>query len=432
MSFRNPEFIRRREFTSHELVTSLNDNVANNDRQKKTGYRFLIDNTSEANPIDWYNAYLEVNFKLVTLADSAVGITAGANNGNRDCTTTNGHTFIKRLSIVCNGLSIYSNTNANETSNVLSLLKYTKPYADNNGQNEFFYLDTSTGTTGGRPGQELKNEGFARRKILTDTANVNKFKIPLHSYGYFAGLENKLHPNTKMEINLELEDDDNIIFRKAAAPDSKVILTKLTLWCPNIIFNGKGMAKFKEEYLEPKKWSYLKENLQTISTTSNKSTFRINPGIKKPRHVFIWVVPSGSYNNQEHNIFTFKTFSIGANNRYFSKARLEVNDNRYYPELEYTSIQEERLYNALMEYNSAQNDFLTGSIINRANFRNLFGILYFDLRNQDEDIKNGAVSLNFKYELNGDNPTNFKINALVLHEEEIEMYTSSGKLMIRV
>ena len=40
-------------------------------------------------PIDWYNAYLEVDFQLVTLADSTVGITAGANNGDQDATTTN-------------------------------------------------------------------------------------------------------------------------------------------------------------------------------------------------------------------------------------------------------------------------------------------------------------------------------------------------------
>ena len=63
---------------------------------------------------------------------------------------------------------------ANEATNALTLLKYTKSYADSVGPDQFFYVDTSTGTTEGRPAQDLYNEGFAKRKILTDAANVNK------------------------------------------------------------------------------------------------------------------------------------------------------------------------------------------------------------------------------------------------------------------
>ena len=84
-----------------------------------------------------------------------------------------------------------------------------------------------------------------------------------------------------------------------------------------------------------------------------------------------------------------------------------------------------------MRYNSAYDDFLSGSLIDRANCKNLFGIIYFDLRNQKEDTKNSLVSLTFRYELNGANATNYTLNALVLHEKEIELYTSSGKLLIK-
>ena len=76
------------KYTYFDLETPLNANVGNNDRQTKDNYRFTVDNSSEANPIDWYNAYLEVDFQLVTTADSATGIITGPNNGNPDCTTT--------------------------------------------------------------------------------------------------------------------------------------------------------------------------------------------------------------------------------------------------------------------------------------------------------------------------------------------------------
>ena len=57
-------------------------------------------------------------------------------------------------------------------------------------------------------------------------------------------------------------------------------------------------------------------------------------------------------------------------------------------------------------------------------------MLYFDLRNQEEDIKD-VVSLTFRYELNGANAVEYRVNALVLHESDIELYTSSGKLLIK-
>ena len=74
-SFRSPELVKRYEFSYYDLQTPLNDNVANNNRQTKDNYLFTVDNSSEANPIDWYNAYLEVNFKLVKYTDGT-GITA--------------------------------------------------------------------------------------------------------------------------------------------------------------------------------------------------------------------------------------------------------------------------------------------------------------------------------------------------------------------
>ena len=432
-NFRKPEFVKRYEYTYFDLETPLNAIVANNARQTKDNYRFVVDNSSEANPIDWYNAYLEVDFQLVTLADSTAGITAGLNNnGQQDATTTNGNTFIKEIQVECNGESVYTNIKANESSNVLTLLKYTKSYADSVGKDQFFYVDTSTGTAEPRPAQAaLYNNGFATRKILTDEAAVNKISIPLNQYSYFAAFKNQLHPNIKTNILIRLENDNNIIFRKGAAPDSKVVVTKMRLWCPKIIFNGLGMKEYTEKYLKPKKWIYLKEHQESIQTTAINSFFRIATGIRRPRHVFLWVVPTASYSNQEHNIFTFETFSIGANNRYFAKAQLEVNNSIYYPQLEMTADEESRLYRALLSFNSGYNDFLSGPLIDRENFKKLFGIIYFDLRNQEEDVKNSVVSLTFRYELNGANPTGYTLNALVLHEKEIELYTASGKLLVK-
>ena len=54
-----------------------------------------------------------------------------------------------------------------------------------------------------------------------------------------------------------------------------------------------------------------------------------------------------------------------------------------------------------MSYSSAYNDFLSGTLIDRTNFKNIFGPLYFDLRNQEDDVKDSVVSLTFRYQLTG-------------------------------
>ena len=428
-NFRRAEFVKRYEYNYYDLETPLIANVVNNARQTKNNYRFEVDNSSEANPIDWYNAYLEVDFKLVQLADGA-GITAGTGNAANFCTTTNGQTFIKEIQVECNGITVYNNTRANESSNVLSVLKCTKSYADTVGKDQFFFLDSSTGTAEPRPAEALYNEGFAKRKKITDAASTNNISIPLNLYSYFAAFKNNLHPNLKTNILLKLEDDHNIIFKNAAAPNSKVILTKLRLWVPKIIFNGVGLKAYLEDYLKPKKWNYLKEHQEIKQSGATNDAFRISTGIRRPRHVFIWAVPTLSYNNQGADIFTFGISNIGGN-RAYARAQLEMNNSMFYPQLEFSSTEESRLYRALMSYSSAYNDFLSGSIIDRTNFKNLFGLLYFDLRNQGDVVKDSVVSLTFRYQLTGNPAGDYTLNALILHEQEIELYTSSGKLLIK-
>ena len=428
-NFRHPKFVKRYEYNYYDLETPLNTVVANGATQTKNNYRFEVDNSSEANPIDWYNAYLEVEFKLVALADGA-GIVAGTGADTTYCTTTNGQTFIKKIEVECNGITVYNNTRANESANIASLLKYTKSYADTVGRDQLFFVDSSTGTAEPRPAQALYNEGFGKRKRLTDAEGIPNISIPLNLYSYFGAFKNNLHPNLKTTILLTLENDNNIIFRGANAPVSKVIITKLRLWAPKIIFNEDGLKVYLADYLKPKTWIYQKEHHEIKQSGATNDSFRISAGIRRPRHVFIWAVPTAAYANQGANIFTFGLNKVGGN-RGFARAQLEINNSMYYPQLEFSSTSESRLYRALMSYSSAYNDVLSGPIIDRTNFKNLFGLLYFDLRNQSEDIKDSVVALTFRYQLTGNPAGNYTLNALVLHEKEIELYTASGKLLIK-
>ena len=309
-NFRKAQYEKRYEYTYYDLQTPLNSIVPNGATQLKTDCKFIVDNSSEANPIDCYNANLEVNFKLVTLADSTAGIAAADNNANKNCSTTNGQSFIKQIEVICNGQSVYNNLRANESANILSKLKFTKSYADTVGKDQFFYLDTSRAAEG-RAGQAALNTDFATRKTLTDGGVINEFSLPLNLYSYFAAFKNNLQPNLKTTISLQFENDNNIVFRSATAPPSKVIITKLRLWVPKIIFNEAGLKAYLADYLKPKTWRYLKEKHEMKQTQSLSDVFVITTGVRRPRHVFIWAVTTGQYGNQAGNIFNFGLSTIG-------------------------------------------------------------------------------------------------------------------------
>ena len=165
-------------------------------------------------------------------------------------------------------------------------------------------------------------------------------------------------------------------------------------------------------------------------TQALSDAFVISTGVRRPRHVFIWAVTTGQYGNQAGNIFNFGLSTIGGDQS-FARAQLEINNSNYYPQLEYSSATKSRLYRALMTYSSAYNDFLSGPLIDPDNFDNTFGVLYFDLRNQEEDLKDSVVSLTLRYQMGGVPAGRYTLNALVLSESEIELYTSSGKLLIK-
>ena len=154
-----------------------------------------------------------------------MGIVNGANS------------FISRLSVLANGKELYQCNYANHSVNIKHLLEYNKSYADSVATNEFYFLDTSKSANKSRfirrDVTHRRNEagaldaaglmsdnvsgtykkGFSKRKALLGTSDIVHCEIPLNRYSFFEALEDKLLPNTKIEINFEIEKHDNLIWR---------------------------------------------------------------------------------------------------------------------------------------------------------------------------------------------------------------------------
>ena len=424
-SYRNPKYVERYEDVIFELETPLNTVVANARSQKKDGYRFVVDNSGEVTPFDWYNARIGISFKVNKLADGA-NIAGNDHNG----IVNSIHSFIKNFDVKMNGKKVYDCNDANHCVNIKSLLEYSPGYAQSTATNEFYHLDTHRAAEE-RPAQAAYNKGFAERKLLLGASIVVTRELPLNRYSFFEALERNLLPSGRLELNIEFESDANLIWQ--AADDCRVVLTKLQLIVPRITFNSEGQSIYVSKFLKPYKWSYLRENIErSNSTTQRAGHFKISSGMSKPRHVFVFIINDADIDVQTANPFLYNTFSVSTDPRTLQNCHLEVGNGQEYPEIHYTPTTDlSRVYRDVLKYVHKNSEYSEGSLLNISNFQTLFPFLYFDLTKQKADVRDGTTKLTFRYELSGTTATAYSVYALTLYEQEAELVQQNGKLLFR-
>ena len=279
-SFRAPRYLERYEDVVFDLENRLEIYPNDTQHQNRDGLKIVADNSGESTPFDWYNARLSVNFKVDKLADHAaiaVADTIGTVNGS--------NSLIKKIQVRAEGREVYDCDYANHCVNIKHLLEYNPSYAKSVGTNEFYFLDTSRSANGskyvtqqvahtGQAGNQQRrmvesdnanyNKGFASRKVLLAASAEVNCEIPLNRYSFFEELHDKLLPNVRIELQIEMENDKNLIWRgdgqaDAAGTTYRLIVTRIQLYVPRIIFNSEGQKMYLENYLKPHKWSYLTE-----------------------------------------------------------------------------------------------------------------------------------------------------------------------------
>ena len=382
--FRNSKYVERYEDVVFELETALVTTATRN--QKKEGHRFVVDNTGEVTPFDWYNARIVVDFKVVL----------GANGGNITLADNNGivngsHSLINNFKVSLNGRKVFDLNDANHCVNIKNLLEYGPSYAETTATNEFFYLDTNRHARA-TAGNANLNRGFADRKTLLGTSTTVNTEIPLNRYSFFGALRDELLPNTRLEINLELESDGNLIWHGPVgggnpSADCRVIVTKMQLYVPRITFNSEGQSLYVSRFITNKKWTYMREEvLKSNSTSQRSSHFNITTGISKPRHVFVYIINDASIDSQLTNPFLYNTFSVSTDPRTLMNCHLVVANGNEYPEIHYTSTTDMvRVYRDVLKYVHKSNEYGEGSLLNRSN---LILVQYFHLSISILQIRN--------------------------------------------
>ena len=331
-----------------------------------------------------------------------------------------------------NGVDVYECSEANQATNIKNLLEYSQGYSKSQGTNEFFYIDTKRHAEERTADAQVAtyNSGFPARKLLLNAGAIVNAEIPLNRYGFFESLHGELLPNSRIELKIDLESDANLVWQ--AADNCRVVLSKFQLIVPRIIFNADGKSLYISEYLNTRKWTYLRELVERGDSTQQKTgSFRISTAINKPRHVFVYIINDANNASQTANKFLYNTFSV-VDNKTLNSCFLEVGNGKEYPEVHYRPSDEPtRVFRDVLKYVHANSDHVGDTLINRSNFGSIFPFIYFDLTKQPTDIKDGMTKLTFKYTLSGATNTPYSVYALVLSEQDVEMRKTDGKLVLR-
>ena len=427
MSFRTSENLQRYEYVRFHLDNNI-EQPANAQSQKKTGYRFTIND--RLTMFDFFNGYFEVTKELQKRADGA-----GYAAADRITLINGSHSLIRHMVIKSSCKIVYESDNLHRITNAKNLLEYSDDYSRSVAKNSFWYLDTADSYA------VDVNTGFDARRILTQAVNndgtggarsINE-TIPLNRYSFFQELERKMLPPMQLTIELTLNEDSELIHKAAAADAGRVVVTRFYLWLPKLIPKDSMYSGFVSEFLKPTTWTYLRDLYnQSANTRALQNMFQISPAIDNVKHVFIYLQRTDRVNDTGTTPYILDTFKLNAAdyNSSLSSCRLEYGNNVFYPELEYDGDSKIRIFNDLMSYAFRKNDYNTGTQSNLSNYTRLYGLIYFDLSYQKEAITRDPKQLILHYRLNVAPAANVRAHSIVFYDSEVVVKTVGNELMI--
>ena len=293
MEYKQSDFLERYE----EVVYDLQNPIrlpANGATQNKNSYKLYADSTCEGTaPNDWYNSYFEIDVEVNKKAD-------GKNYADTDNISfaSDAYSIIRELNVKYGGVQVIDTPNVNECVAIRNKAEYSSAYLAQ-ASSTLFYPDSGAGAA-----DRKKNTGFDSRAALTNAIGRVNLIVPLNKYSFFAASQDVVYPTGKMEMNITLESDENVLYQDDKVDVGRYVVTKMSLWVPKMELNSAGMNKFSAALTEKRTWEYLADRVETSPvSTLQTGTFDISSSIEKPRFVMLYAVDSTKDGNGTKNNF---------------------------------------------------------------------------------------------------------------------------------
>ena len=229
---------------------------------------------------DWYNAYFRVDFKFEAVAN---GANIGADTESAPINAS--FSLIKSLNLKSAGKPLYEANDIHKVIFIKNLLDFSDDFSRSVAKNQFWYLDSDTTTV---TDVSAMNVGMRARALLSHGRATVQTVIPLNQYSFFEGLSDRLLPPMQLEFEIVLQDDREMICQNDGTA-RRIVVRRLELWVPQLQFTGQGQTLVNENFLQSTQWKYLKEVLHLNSKWDANGTWLITPGVKNPKHVFVFL-----------------------------------------------------------------------------------------------------------------------------------------------
>ena len=293
--------------------------------------------------------------------------------------------------------------NPGHATTMLGLLKYPDDFNKSQGLNQLWLPDTHTDAN------LDDNKGFEdRHKYIIRTPDPKgtfSFKIPLKHFLGFCEDYKKILYGMQQRLTLTRTEDNNAIFKNAAAPIGIVNIEKIRWFMPHVIPSDAYRLQLDKIIEKKEKIPVGYRMLQCDSTQvpAGNTTFTWRLGVKSspdiPRFIIVGF-QSNKNNDQITNPALFDNLNV--RNIYVTLNAKRYPDTDY--DTDFTKNQYSRIYGdaALFRkkfYN--MDELVSNSGINPPNYKELFPLCLFDVSKQSEKLKTSVSDIHIKASFNG-------------------------------
>ena len=339
-----------------------------------------------------------------------------------------------------------------QISSMLGYLKYPDDYSTSSALESCWSKDTTNNANssefeasivvpaGGIAAGELTprkngnyNQGFHVRKSFLMSANPRgsfQFFIPFsHMFG-FAEYK-KVIWGLKHSLKLTPSSSRNLaIHRNAAADPGEIFLEQVSWSIPYVKVEPLSKVRLME-IIENKiniPVSFTARTVESISVPANCTQFNwrlsTTGGVEKPRWIIIGF-QTDKITTQAQNPAVFDHLSL-------TNACIEINSERYPTfdlNVNFTTNRYLKLYKMFNDFKQEYygiSSLVGGTQVNLPAFKTLFPIIVFDVRQQDEKLKSGAVNMKLSFFFGRGVPANTMAYSCVL-SDRVFKFASDGK-----
>lgn len=371
-------------------------------RFQKKDVRFEINNRgSLTTPYDFYNAFINIKFKIDKKADGAASdVACGVQNHISS--------MIRSLKLTLNSRMLLNNDKVNLVIPFLTAVGNSTNYENTLG-NELFFKDDVN--------HIVNSAGVKKRIALTSASKEVQCVFRLSSLPFFNSLQSKFLPPGKYILDIKLVDDDSFLLGKV---DHRYTVSTFNLHIPVMKFNGIGEHK----YLKMLSSQTFKVQDYTLGelTSTNAANGSLKTQCLDPTDVFIFSIAEDQINNPVKILGASNLTGLN-----FSRVQIFANGKS----IKDTNPTSEKamLYVDMLDYKLRATDEESGCLIDRASFDAVYASVYQPIILSLSEKKESA-SIELTYSLNAQAAANYNIQMLILSNKSFSMSKQGDQVLV--